>query len=231
MGTLRFVRTASAAVILGLFPLLAGSGSAAGQQADDPEARAKRMRQGAGLRAGPWWVQDLPEVSGAEYSRTPSFEGYFQKGLDLHLALESTLGFWRRTQEIESTGPFGGTSREEVQSYVVPTFTSIKLYPLTRPSARVEPWMSGGIGLAVGIDDRTTSGDNLLGLGVGSGTVLLTGFGFQAGAGLDGRLGPAFGLTAAGRYRWLRFSEELGGERTYRGFAFEAGLTYRFQYE
>lgn len=193
---------------------------------EDPEKRVKRMRQGAGLRGGAWWVQDLPEVSDAEYSQTPAFEGYFQKGLDLHLAIETTLGLWRRSQELEETGTLG-TTRQEVQSYVVPSFTSIKLYPFTRPNAGAEPYVSGGIGIALGIDDR--SGEDLL--GVGSGTALTTGFGFKAGLGLDWRFSRAFGLTAGGRYTWLRFSEELGGARTYRGFGLDLGLTYRFQYE
>lgn len=210
--------------------VLGASGSASAQQPDDPEARAKRLRQGAGLRGGAWWVQDLREVDGAEYSQLPAFDGYFQKGLDLHLALESTLGLWRRSQEIEQTG-VGGTTREEVHSYIVPLFTALKIYPFTRPTERVEPFLLGGIGFALGIDDRDTSGGNLLGLNTGSGTVLVTGFGFRLGAGAEWRFGRAFGLSVGGRYQWLRFGESLGGERSYKGLGLDAGLTYRFQYE
>jgi len=211
----------------------AGAAGARGQEdsASDPEKQARRERQGAGLRGGIWDVRDLTEVSGAKYSTSPAFEGYFQKGLDLHLAIESTAGVWRRRQTMEQDGGLGGgTVREEVNSYVVPLFTALKLYPFTRPDDAFEPFVSAGVGLALGIDDRTTTSSDLLGLGAGSGTAMLTGFGFRGGAGVEWRFSQAFGLSASGRYQWIRFGGELGGERTFKGPAFEAGLTYRFQY-
>lgn len=212
--------------------VLATAVAAAAQEParEDPERKATLQRKGAGLRGGAWWVQDLPKVSGADYSQWPAFEGYFQKGLDLHLTVESTLGLWRRSQEAEQSG-IGGTTRERVQSFVIPTFTALKMYPLTRPDDALEPFLKAGVGLALGVDDRQTSGSDLLGLGVGSGTTVLTGFGFKLGAGLDWRLGSAFGLTLDGRYQWLRFNEELGGKRTYRGLGADVGLTYRFRFE
>src|SRR5690606_30854188 len=112
----------------------------------------------------------------------------------------------------------------------LPLFTALKLYPFTRPDDAFEPFISAGVGLALGIDDRTTTSSDLLGLGAGSGTAMLTGFGFRGGAGVEWRFSQAFGLSASGRYQWIRFGGELGGERTFKGPAFEAGLTYRFQY-
>ncbi|MGH7545612.1 MAG: hypothetical protein ACREKI_05460 [Gemmatimonadota bacterium] len=194
-------------------------------QEDDPERAATLKRKGAGLRVGAWWVQDLAQISDAEYSQWPSFEGYFQKGLDLHLTIETTLGLWRRSQEIEESGLGGGEQR--VQSFVIPAFTALKMYPFTRPADRLEPYLTAGVGLALGVDDR--EGSDLL--GVGTGTAVLTGFGFKLGTGFDWNFGSAFGLSANGRYQWIRFNEELGGKRTYRGLGAEAGITYRFQFE
>lgn len=198
------------------------------QETADLEKNAKQQRQGAGLRVGAWRV-DLPEASGVEYAETPAFEGYFQKGLDLHLAIESTVGFWRRSQTAQSSGTLGGSTTDEIDSYVVPLFTALKLYPFTRPEHAFEPYLLAGAGLAVGIDDRNTTSGGLLG-GAGNGTAMLTGFGFKGGAGLEWRFSPAFGLNLGGRYQWIRFGSDVGGERTYKGPAFEGGLTYRFQY-
>jgi opacity protein-like surface antigen len=199
------------------------------QAPPDPEKRAKMLRQGAGLRGGAWWVQNLQEVSGARTSESPAFDGYFQKGLDLHLTLESTLGLWIRTQEIEQSG-LGGTTREQVRSFVVPLFTALKLYPFTRPDDAWEPYVTGGVGFALGVDDRQTSGAGLLGIADG-GTVLIAGFGFKGGAGVEWRFHRAFGAALGVRYQWVRFGEELGGDRTFRGWGADLGLTYRFQYE
>ena len=225
----RFLVARSARALASILILSLSVSALAHAQEDDPERAATLKRRGAGLRVGAWWVQDLPQVSDAEYSQWPSFEGYFQKGLDLHLTIETTLGLWRRSQEIEESGLGGGEQR--VQSFVIPAFTALKMYPFTRPADRLEPYLTAGVGLALGVDDRETSGSDLLGLGVGSGTALLTGFGFKLGAGFDWNFGSAFGLSANGRYQWIRFSEELGGKRTYRGLGAEAGITYRFQFK
>lgn len=202
--------------------------SAQTEKPTDPEKTAKLERKGAGVRGGAWWPQDLRKESDAAYAQTPWFEGYFQEGLDLHLALDTAVGFWRRTQEIERTDALGGTSRQEVQTYIVPLFTALKIYPLTRPQAGVEPFLTGGIGLALGIDDRRGDGDLM---GTRTGTTILGGFGFKLGGGLDWKLGRALGVTVGARYQWIRFGEEIGGERTYRGFGVDVGLAYRFQYQ
>jgi hypothetical protein len=196
------------------------------------ERRAKEMRRGAGVRVGVWDVRGLGEVSGARVSESPLFEGYFQKGLDLHLALENTVAVYRREQRITRPGGIGGgTVEEKVAAYVVPQFTSVKLYPFTRPEQRFEPYISGGAGLTIGIDDRENSGSGgLLGGGGESGTGFVAGFGLKGGVGMELRFSEAFGAAAGGRYQWVRFFGELAGERTYRGLGADVGLTYRFQY-
>jgi Opacity protein and related surface antigens len=197
-----------------------------------PQQRAEMARRGAGLSIGTWNVQNLHATQGATYSATPAFEGYFQKGLDLHLALETTVGLWRRTQLLMQPGSFGSdSSSESVTSYVVPLFTALKLYPFTKPSQRFEPYLLGGVGFALGIDDRRASGSgNLLGGGGQSGVALVTGFGFSGGAGVEWRFSNAFGLSAGTRYRWVRFLGDVGGDDTFKGLGFNAGITYRFQY-
>jgi hypothetical protein len=211
--------------------LLAGDSAA---QADTvTERRVKAMRRGAGLRVGVWDVRGLGEVSGARVSETPLFEGYFQKGLDLHLALENTVGVYRRMQRLTRTsgGIGGGTVEEKVAAYVIPQFTSLKLYPFSRPEQRFEPFMLGGAGLTIGIDDRENSeSGGLLGGGGESGIGFVAGFGLKGGLGIELRFSDAFGAAAGGRYQWVRFFGELAGERTYRGLGADVGITYRFQY-
>jgi hypothetical protein len=211
--------------------LLAGDSAA---QADTvTERRVKAMRRGAGLRVGVWDVRGLGEVSGARVSETPLFEGYFQKGLDLHLALENTVGVYRRMQRLTRTsgGIGGGTVEEKVAAYVIPQFTSLKLYPFSRPEQRFEPFILGGAGLTIGIDDRENSeSGGLLGGGGESGIGFVAGFGLKGGLGIELRFSDAFGAAAGGRYQWVRFFGELAGERTYRGLGADVGLTYRFQY-
>lgn len=199
------------------------------QDAGDVEGQAKRARMGAGLRAGAWLVDDLNPPTGADESRSPAFVGMYQKGLDRHLVIESTVGLWRRSLESESMSAIGGTTTERVTSYVLPLFTAIKLYPFTGPEQTLEPYLGAGIGVALGIDDRETLG-GALDFGLGSGTALVTGFGITLGTGLEWRFSRAFGLAAGGRYQWLKFGQAVGGARTFKGVVIDAGLTYRFQY-
>jgi len=195
-----------------------------------PEA-VRLQRSGGGLRIGMWDVQDLKDIEGAEDSRTPAFEGYFQKGIDAHLVLESTFGFWKRSQRVERAGSLGSFATEEIHSYVVPAFSALKLYPFTGPRSSFGPYADAGVGLALGIDDREVTSDGLLGAGTDSGTSFLTGFGFKTGAGLQWMFTKTLGLDASGRYQWIRFSDELGGARTLKGFGIFGGLAYGFQYE
>lgn len=219
------VRRILAAFIL----LLLASALPAHAQSENVEARTKRARNGAGLRFGTWQVRGLSDPQGGSSSESPAFEGYFEKGLDLHLAWENTLGFWRRTQDFTEQGPLADT-RHKLQSYVVPTFTALKFYPATRPSDPVEPYASGGVGFIFGIErEKSTSTDPIV---PGSeNTAFQVGFGFKVGLGFDWRFNDAMGLTAGGRYQWVEFGEDLGGQRTYEGLGADLGFTYRFQYE
>lgn len=197
------------------------------------EQRVKAMRRGAGLRVGPWDVRGLAEVSGARVSESPLFEGYFQRGLDLHLALENTVAVYRREQRLTRPGGIGGgTIEEKLSAYVIPQFTSLKVYPLSRPEQRFEPYFSGGAGLTIGVDDRENSeSGGLLGGGGQTGTSFVAGFGLKGGTGVEVRFSEAFGAGVGGRYQWVRFFGELAGERTFRGFGADVGVTYRFQYD
>lgn len=205
----------------------------AGAQGDTlSEQRVKQMRRGAGLRVGTWDVRGITHVDGAQVSETPLFEGYFQRGLDRHLALENSVSVYRREQRLTRPSPIGGGSIEErLSAYVIPQFTSLKLYAFTGPEQRFEPYLSGGAGLTIGVDDRENSGSgSLLGGGGESGTGFVAGFGLKGGLGAELRFSDAFGAGVGGRYQWVRFFGELAGERTYRGFGADVGLTYRFQY-
>jgi hypothetical protein len=201
------------------------------QEESDAEARARLQRRGAGLRADVWSVRGLQEVAGAETGSMPLFEGYFERGLDRHLALQTSVGLWRRTQEIESGGGLGGSTTERVASWVVPMFTALRFFPVTGPEASLEPYVEGGVGFALGLDDRQTEAGGPLGVGSGEGITTVAGFGFKGGLGFEWRFSRALGLAVGGRYQWIRFLEDVGGDRIFRGFGAGAGLTYRFQFE
>jgi opacity protein-like surface antigen len=192
------------------------------QARGDLEEAAERARRGAGLRIGGWLTSGLPTLDGTDYSTTPHFEGWYQRGLDRHIAIESTLSVWRREQQRDA---------ERATTYIVPLFTSVKFFPGVGPEDQVQPFLLGGGGLALGIDDRENTSGGLLGLGGGGGTSFATGFGLRGGAGLDLWLGRSLGITLGGRYQWLRFLDgSPGGERTYQGTVVDLGVTYRFQY-
>ena len=212
---------------------IAIAGDAASQADTSAESRAKAMRRGAGVHASFWDVRGLRDVSGARVSEMPLLEGYFTRGLDLHLAMENSVGVYRREQRITRSGGIGGgTVEEKITTYLIPQFTSIKLYPITRPEQRFEPYLLGGAGFTIGIDDReNTGGGGLLGGGAESGTAIVAGFGLKGGAGAELRFSQAFGIIAGGRYQWIRLFGELAGERTFRGFGADLGLVYRFQYD
>lgn len=204
--------------------LLSAAAAMAETKTDDVQARTERARNGAGLRVGEWDVQGVP--TGAGTSHTPAFEGYFQKGLDVHLVWESTIGYWGHTYTATQSGPLG-SSTSKVQTHLIPTMTALKLYPLTTRKNPFEPYMLGGLGVVMGIvQDQGSTG-----VTSGPGTNLDTGLGIATGGGFDWRWNEALGMTAGGRYQWATFSQSVGPRALYRGPAFNAGLTYRFQYE
>jgi len=185
------------------------------------ENAVKRQRQGAGLRAGAWQTTGLTEVAGASYSTLPALEGYWLKGLDQHVAIETSGGFWGRTQR-DANG--------RVSSFAIPMLTSIKLYPATTVADQMEPFLTAGGGFTIGVDDETGSTGGLLGGGGGSGTALIVGLGLKGGGGIEYHAGRAFGLQAGVSYQWIHFLNPVGGNSDYKGPLIYGGLTYRFQY-
>ena len=196
----------------------------------DPERQAQLARRGGGLRIGMWDVRGPDVPAGGRESETPLFEGYVRKGLDAHLALENSVGFWRYRQTITTTGgPLGGAATSRVDAYVVPQQTSIVFFPVTRPDQRFEPFLRAGIGVTLGIEDRKGEGGGLFGT-AGEGVSMVVGFGATGGGGIEWRLGEALGISASGRYQWVRFLEELAGSETFQGLGADVGITYRFQF-
>jgi hypothetical protein len=193
----------------------------------DVEKRARLARRGGGVRVSTWDVRGLSTTSGADVSELPAFEGYMRRGLDMHLAIEHSVAIWRRSQRVtETTGPLGGTTTSTLDTYVVPQFTSIAFFPISRPEHRLEPYVKAGAGFALGVEDRSGDG-SLFGA---SGASLVPGYGFSSSTGIEARFSSALGVNIAGRYQWVRFFQELSSRRTYEGFGIEAGVTYRFQF-
>ncbi len=197
----------------------------------EAESRARLARKAAGITVGPWELRGIEPPSGVEVSTLPMFYGFMRKGLDARLALENGIGVWRREQTTPATGGLGGTSGETVQSWVVAQTTAIRFYPMTDAGARFEPWVLGGAGFTLGIDDRETEGGGVLGGSTGaSGVGIVPGFSLQGGVGAEWWFSESLALNIGARYQWTRFLEDFGGERTYQGPAYEAGLTYKFRY-
>jgi opacity protein-like surface antigen len=198
---------------------------------DDPASQAKRARGGGGLRVGTWQVIGLDEPGAPSSTETVAAEGWYQKGFDIHIALESTLGFWQRTQAVTEAGSVVGTGTDrKIQTYLVPTISTLKLYPATRPSSPLEPYLAAGVGVVFGIDHEDVSTTDPI-VAPGTTNTFHTGLGIQTGAGLEWNSPSAFGLTVGGRYQWASFAEAVGGKALYRGPAYFGGVTYRFQYQ
>lgn len=195
------------------------------------ETRARLARSAAGMMVGPWELRGIEPPSGVNVSTLPMFSFFLRKGLDARLALENGLSVWRRVQENPATGGFGGTSAEEVQSWVVAQTTAVRFFPITDAGATFEPWVLGGAGFTLGIDDRETSGGGVLGGSSGAtGVAIVPGVSLQGGAGAEWWFSESLALNAGARYQWTRFLQDFGGERTYQGPAYEVGLTYKFRY-
>jgi hypothetical protein len=198
-------------------------------QESDLERDARLARSGAGLRVGAWQVSDLREAENATTSTWPYIEGYFQRGMDMHLVIESSIGLYRRQEEFAGTDGLVPRPASTTTSYILPLLTSLRFYPFTRPGAPLEPHALAGIGLSLAIEDQEGGTGGLLGQR-SPGTAMVTGFGAKGGAGLDLRLSDAFGASALATYQWLRFADPVGGIDTYSGPVFTAGLTYRFRF-
>lgn len=194
------------------------------------ESRARLARKAAGLTIGPWELRGIEPPSGVDVSTLPMFYGFMRRGLDARVALENGVGVWRREQDVPATGGLGGSAGENVQSWIVAQTTAVRYYPFTDAGAKFEPWVLGGAGLTLGIDDRETSGGVLGGSTGGAGVSIVPGFSLQGGVGAEWWFGETLALNVGTRYQWTRFFENFGGARTYQGPAIEAGLTYKFRY-
>jgi hypothetical protein len=228
-----YIRFTAALLALGLVSAdVAGAQDSTKSRESTAETRARLARSAAGLTVGPWELRGVEPPSGVDVSTLPMFSGYIRKGLDVRLALENGIGVWRRVQTTPPTGGIGGSPGEEVQSWVVAQSTAIRFFPATDAGATFEPWILGGAGITLGIDDRETSGGGILGGSTGgAGVAIVPGFSLQGGVGTEWWFSRSLALNVGARYQWTRFLEEFGGERTYQGPVYEAGFTYKFRYQ
>ncbi len=214
-------RVLKLSVVLALF---AGVSAAhAGEPTDAVAAQSQRARNGAGLQISSWQPD---EPAGYRNSESIALQGYLQKGLDQHLAWENTLGYWRRTSSWTESQPIVGTTNRELQTHLVPTLTSLRLYPFTTSANPVEPYVSAGLGAVLGLQQQKASGS----LSPAEATSMHAGLGLRAGVGVNVRASEAFGFTAGGHFESASFSQEMAGDRLYKGWGVDLGLAYRFQY-
>ncbi len=206
-----------------LLSLSAFAGLAQAAEAVDPAAAGtQRARNGGGIQISTWQPE---KEDGVENKAMVAFQGWFEKGLDVHLAWQNTLGYWRRTTTWSQTD-LTGTTTYERQTHLVPTITELRLYPFTTPDDRVEPYLFGGAGVVLGFEQEKSSALAAANPGFG----MHTGLGLRAGAGVDLRASEMFGVTVGSHFESASFGQEKSGERLYKGFGFDVGLTYRFQY-
>lgn len=194
----------------------------AGVPADESNTGTERLRNGAGLQMSSW-QPDKPV--GLDNTGTLAFQGYLLKGLDLHLAWDNTLGFWQRTSKWSETSILG-TTNHELDTYLVPTITALRFYPLTTPEKLVEPYVSAGLGPVLGVQQQKASGN----LAPTNTTTMVAGLGVRAGVGVDIRSNGPFGVAVGTHFESASFGEDMQGERLYQAWGADFGLTYRFQY-
>lgn len=191
------------------------------------EARVRGMRSGIGVAVGSWRLQDDTVAAGGSASGFPTIEAYYAHGLDLHLALEQSVAFWRRVERLPGDAP-AGVAASEVTSWVVTQLTSLRAFPFTRPTAALEPWLRGSAGFALGIEERVDAPGTAA---ESSTTDFVPGIALVGTAGLAWHVSRAFDLTAGAGYRWQHFFEGgLGGRRAWRGLDVGGGLGYHFQF-
>ena len=190
---------------------------------DDVTARTQRARNGAGVLVSTWQPD---EPTGFLNSETPAFQAYLQKGLDQHLAWENTLGYWQRTSKWSDTQPLVGTTNHELETYLVPTITALRLYPFDLPTTAIEPFVSAGVGPVLGVQQNKTTG----GLSPVNETTMHAGLGVRAGAGVVLHASEAFGITAGGHFESASFGTDMVGNKLYQAWGVDLGLAYRFQY-
>ncbi len=218
------IRTVAGAVVV--LALSTGIAHSLRAQSDTSETalerRVKRQRSGAGVRAALWTV---PTIGTSANSSWPMLEGYFQKGLDQHLVMETSGGVW-----VRSLG--SGSGAEKLVA--VPLLTQIKLYPFTTTAQNVEPFISGGLGVTLGFDlNAGAGGGGLLGGGSGGGTQTTFGIGVKGAGGVEYRLGQAFGIAGFAGYQYIYFLNPItstGNTSSLAGVLAGVGLTYRYQF-
>ncbi|HUP90428.1 MAG TPA: hypothetical protein VM100_13810 [Longimicrobiales bacterium] len=179
-----------------LLLVLLKTAAAYGQQQEETDPRA--ARRAVGLRAGSW--QDLPYA-----------EIYFQRGLAERVALENSLGVWRRKQGTWTT-------------YVIPLLTTVKFYPLTAPARALQPYVMVGLGLGVGVESESKQAVG------GGGTSILTALGGKAAGGLEFKLRKSLHAHGGARYLYMHYNDKLAFRNTYDGIGFEGGISYRFSF-
>ena len=168
------------------------------------QLHGQQARRAGGLRVGAWNVDVAPWVE-----RSADFDAFFQRTLGSDLALENSLSGWRALVN-------------QTRAYIVPLLTSLKYYPVTSPADRLEPYVSGGVGIAFGIQDQP---DNAIG---GTGSTIATGVAIRTGLGVEVQVFRGLGVAAGGKYQWVHFGEDVGTMQTFAGVGWAGAVVYRF---
>jgi len=178
-------------------------------------------RRGGGVTVSAWRVgpPDIVRAVQPVYKRSVLADAYFRRGLSDHLALESSLGYWRRTSERPGTAAQTDTTRV----YIIPLVTALRIYPLTTVRNPVEPYVQAGAGFSIGVQQQSEST-------AGQRRSIAFGFGVKAAVGVEVHAYGPVGVTVGGHYQGVRFGQTVDEQEAFGGTGLQGGITYRFNF-
>ncbi len=211
-------RTMTVAILL-LVGLAATANSGSAQQ-QRRRAATRHAPSFFELTAGTWQAAGA-DPADSRSSQWPLISLGVMRGGRGHLGVETSVGLWRRSLEATTAAGLFDGSVSKVTSYVVPLTVSGDYFLLSH-AAPVEPFLGGGVGIAMSIDHTTPTGSGAFPTG---GTTTRTGLALHAGGGVTLLPGARFGVIVRAGYLWTRFGDDIGASNTTDGFRLQAGVT------
>ncbi|HEX6558794.1 MAG TPA: hypothetical protein VF021_05010 [Longimicrobiales bacterium] len=189
-------------------------------RAQAPSDAAGGSRRGLGIVVGNWVVPrpDIVRAVQPTYRRSLMGEIHFRRELTERVVLETSVGAWRRISERPSALGSTVTTR----TYIVPLLTALRVFPITTVRNSIEPYLVGGAGLAVGVQQQSENSPG------GGGRSIVTGVGVRAGAGIEIHVYDRFGVLLGGHVQGVRFGEAVDEQEAFAGAGVQGGLSYRF---
>jgi opacity protein-like surface antigen len=173
------------------------------------------------VRFGFWFPKDKEQSFAANNVSTAQIKEDINQsqafGLDFHfrkevskpLSLDFALQIWYTTYEVNfeqiTADPDNVLRNVDSWAVIIPITAGLSVAPL--PDGPIQPYAMAGIGAYIGISglQRTTYGDKT----THDKSIQKVAFGGYIGAGLDIFLTERFGISLAGKYTIVKFSEQM----------------------